>query len=439
MAPPPHTADRRGAGALRPAEPTDLAGKMQAMGKAARQAARALATASASAKSRALKAGAAEIRRRTSVILEANAADVLMAQGAGATSAFLDRVKLDAKRIESIARGLEEVADLPDPVGAVTEEWTRPNGLVIQRVRVPLGVIGIIYEARPNVTADAGSLALKSGNAAILRAGSESLESSIALVDALKLGLREANLPEAAIQLVPVRDRAAVGHMLAMPEYIDVIVPRGGKSLIERVMKEARMPVIAHLEGLCHTYVHAAADVEMARKVVFNAKMRRPGVCGATETLLVDRAAGVTHLPSILHDLMKAGCEIRGDADVQKMDPRIKPATAADWTTEYLDAILAVKMVDGLDQAIEHINGYGSHHTDAIVTADSAAAEAFLAKVDSAIVLHNASTQFADGGEFGFGAEIGISTGRMPPRGPVGAEQLTSYNYRVRGTGQIRP
>jgi glutamate-5-semialdehyde dehydrogenase len=300
-------------------------------------------------------------------------------------------------------------------------------------------VIGIIYEARPNVTADAGGLALKSGNAAILRAGSESLMSSLALVEALRVGLREANLPEAAIQIVPVRDREAVGHMLGLAEFIDVIVPRGGKSLIERVMKEARMPVIAHLEGLCATYVHGAADAEMARKVVFNAKMRRPGVCGATETLLVDRGVAVTHLPPILHDLMKAGCEIRGDEFVQKLDPRVKAAMEADWSTEYLDAVLAVKTVDGLEQAIDHINRYGSHHTDAIVTGDKGAAEAFLARVDSAIVLHNASTQFADGGEFGFGAEIGISTGRLPPRGPVGAEQLTSYNYRVRGTGQTRP
>ena len=422
-----------------PAPDTDLAATMQAMGKAARAAARALAIAGAETKTRALTAGAAEIRRRTSRILEANAEDVARAREGGATPAFIDRVTLDETRIDGIARGLDEVAGLPDPVGAVMQEWTRPNGLAIQRVRVPLGVIGIIYEARPNVTADAGGLALKSGNAAILRAGSESLQSSLALVDALRTGLRQANLPEAAIQIVPVRDRAAVGHMLAMHEYIDIIVPRGGKSLIERVMKESRMPVIAHLEGLCATYVHAAADVNMARRVVLNAKMRRPGVCGATETLLVDRTAAVTHLPAILHDLLKAGCEIRGDDAVQKMDPRVKAATEADWSTEYLDAILAVRTVDGLDQAIAHINHYGSHHTDAIVTADKGAAEAFLARVDSAIVLHNASTQFADGGEFGFGAEIGISTGRLPPRGPVGAEQLTSYNYRIRGTGQVRP
>ena len=417
----------------------DLAAIIRDMGAAARQAARALATADSGAKNRALTSAAAEIRRRTKTILAANAEDVALAKKNGVTSAFLDRVNLDEKRIDGIAGGLEAVAAQPDPVGAITEEWTRPNGLAIQRVRVPLGVVGIIYEARPNVTADAGGLALKSGNAAILRAGSESLQSSLALVEALHVGLRSANLPEAAIQIVPVRDREAVGHMLGLAQYIDVIVPRGGKSLIERVMKEARMPVIAHLEGLCATYVHEAADPRMAQQVVFNAKMRRPGVCGATETLLVDRAAAVTHLPPILHDLFKAGCEIRGDALVQKLDPRVKAAMEADWSTEYLDAILAVKVVDGLDQAIEHINRYGSHHTDAIVTGDRTAAEAFLARVDSAIVLHNASTQFADGGEFGFGAEIGISTGRLPPRGPVGAEQLTSYNYRVRGTGQVRP
>lgn len=422
-----------------PAPTEGLATAIRRMGSAAREAARAIAAADTGAKNRALTSAAAEIRRRANTILAANAEDVALAKKNGVTSAFLDRVTLDDKRIDGIAGGMEAVAAQPDPIGAITEEWTRPNGLAIQRVRVPLGVVGIIYEARPNVTADAGGLALKSGNATILRAGSESLQSSLALVDALHVGLREANLPEAAIQIVPVRDREAVGHMLALAEFIDVIVPRGGKSLIERVMKEARMPVIAHLEGLCATYVHAGADPKMARQVVLNAKMRRPGVCGATETLLVDRAAAVTHLPPILHDLFKAGCEIRGDATVQKIDPRVKQAIEADWSTEYLDAILAVKVIDGLDQAIEHINRYGSHHTDAIVTSDTKAAEAFLARVDSAIVLHNASTQFADGGEFGFGAEIGISTGRLPPRGPVGAEQLTSYNYRVRGTGQVRP
>jgi glutamate-5-semialdehyde dehydrogenase len=400
--------------AVSPSKTTDLAAQIRQMGAAAREAARALAVASADAKTRALKAGAAEIRQRTKQILAANAEDIALAQQNGATTAFLDRVQLDEKRIDGIARGLEEVASLPDPVGAVMEEWTRPNGMTIQRVRVPLGVIGIIYEARPNVTADAGGLALKSGNAAILRAGSESLLSSIALVDALRVGLRAANLPEAAIQLVPVRDRDAVGHMLALSE-------------------------IAHHDGMCHTYIHAAADPEMARSVTFNAKMRRPSVCGATETLLVDRAAAVTHLPPILHDLMKAGCEIRGDAAVQKMDPRVKPATEADWSTEYLDAILAVKLVDGLDQAIDHVNRYGSHHTDAIVTADKASADAFLNRVDSAIVLHNASTQFADGGEFGMGAEIGISTGRLHARGPVGVEQLTIFKYVVRGAGQVRP
>ena len=418
---------------------SDLAATMKAMGQAAREAAGALANADTESKNRALLAAASEIRAATQTILAANEQDVGSAKKGGATAAFLDRVRLDAGRVGSIARGLEEIAAQPEPVGAVLQEWTRPNGLRIQRVCTPLGVVGIIYEARPNVTTDAGGIALKSGNAAILRAGAESLQSSLALVDCLHQGLRAANLPAAAIQIVPTRDRDAVGHMLAMGDAIDVIVPRGGKSLIERVMREARMPVIAHLEGMCHTYVHGAADVEMARNVVFNAKMRRPGVCGATEKLLVDRAASISHLPSILHDLFKAGCEIRGDVDVQKMDPRVKPATEADWVTEYLDAILAVKLVDGVDAAIAHVNRYGSHHTDAIVTTDDAAARAFLARVDSAIVLHNASTQFADGGEFGFGAEIGISTGRLPPRGPVGAAQLTSYKYRLHGTGQIRP
>jgi glutamate-5-semialdehyde dehydrogenase len=348
-------------------------------------------------------------------------------------------VALDDKRVESIAKGLEEIAAQPDPVGHVQEEWTRPNGLKIARVSVPFGVVGIIYEARPNVTADAGGLCLKSGNAAILRGGSESFESSKVLVDCLHDGLRAANLPESCVQLVPTRDREAVGHMLKMSAQIDVIVPRGGKALIARVMDEARIPVIAHLEGLCHTYVHSAAEVEMARSVVFNAKMRRTGVCGATETLLVDREVAVTHLPPILHDLFKAGCEVRGTEEVQRMDPRIMPASEEDWRTEYLDAMLSVKLVDGLDEAVAHINRYGSHHTDAIVTGDAKAADKFIETVDSAIVLHNTSTQFADGGEFGFGAEIGISTGRLPPRGPVGAAQLTSYKYVVRGTGQTRP
>ena len=418
---------------------TDLAATMQRIGVAARGAAQALATAPTASKDRALRGAAAAVRQAQERLLQANALDVASAKAAKATAAFIDRVTLNAERIEGIAKGLEDIAEQPDPVGHVHEEWTRPNGLSIARVAVPFGVIGIIYEARPNVTADAGGLCLKSGNAAILRGGSESFESSKVLVDCLHEGLRAANLPEAAVQLVPTRDRDAVGHMLTMSESIDVIVPRGGKPLIERVMKEARIPVVAHLEGLCHTYVHAAADVEMARQVVVNAKMRRTGICGATETLLVDRAAGITHLPSILHDLFKAGCEVRGTDEVQRMDPRVMPATEVDWRTEYLDALLSVKLVDGLDEAVEHINHYGSHHTDAIITADTKAAERFLETVDSAIVLHNASTQFADGGEFGFGAEIGISTGRLPPRGPVGAAQLTSYKYVVRGSGQTRP
>jgi glutamate-5-semialdehyde dehydrogenase len=417
----------------------DLAATMRRIGEAAREAARALAIASRESKDRALKQAAAAVRGARARLLEANAFDIEAAKQAKATNAFIDRVTLDDQRIAAIAKGLEDIAAQPDPVGHVHEEWTRPNGLKIARVAVPFGVVGIIYEARPNVTADAGGLCLKSGNAAILRGGSESFESSRVLVDCLHDGLRAANLPEAAVQLVPTRDRAAVGHMLTMSGQIDVIVPRGGKPLIERVMSEARIPVIAHLEGLCHTYVHQAADVEMARRIVFNAKMRRTGICGATETLLVDRAAAITHLPPILHDLFKAGCEVRGTEEVQRMDPRIMPATEADWRTEYLDAMLSVKLVDGLDEAVGHINHYGSHHTDAIVTADAQAAEKFVETVDSAIVLHNASTQFADGGEFGFGAEIGISTSRLPPRGPVGAAQLTSYKYIVRGSGQTRP
>jgi glutamate-5-semialdehyde dehydrogenase len=309
----------------------------------------------------------------------------------------------------------------------------------ITRVRVPLGVVGVIYESRPNVTADAAALCLKAGNPVILRGGSESLHSSQALYECLRAGLKAAGLPDGAIQLVPTRDRAAVGEMLTMPDFIDVVVPRGGRSLVERVQKESRVPVFAHLEGICHTYVHAKADLAMARAVTMNAKMRRTGICGATETLLVDRAVAKTHLPPILDDLAKAGCELRGDAATQALDARVVPATEQDWRTEYLDAILSVRVVDGLDQAIEHVNGYGSHHTDCIVTADTAAAERFLAEVDSAIVLHNASTQFADGGEFGFGSEIGISTGRLHARGPVGVEQLTTYKYVVRGSGQTRP
>jgi glutamate-5-semialdehyde dehydrogenase len=424
--------------ALRPLSADDLATSMHGIGAAARAAAGVMAQASAQTKIAALKEAAAAIRAARATILAANRLDLEACRKSGVSAAFSDRVALDEARVEAIARGLEEIAAQPDPVGAVTEEWARPNGLKIARTRIPLGVVGIIYEARPNVTADAGGLCLKSGNVAILRGGSESFESSRALVDCLHAGLRRARLPEAAIQLVPTRDREAVGHMLTSA-FIDVIVPRGGKSLIERVMRETRLPVIAHLEGLCHTYVHESADVTMAREIVVNAKLRRTGVCGATETLLVDRSVVATHLLPILHDLFKGGCEIRGDAIVQRCDPRVIAAGEEDWRTEYLDAILAVKVVDGVDAAIAHVNHYGSHHTDAIVASNSEAADRFLREVDSAIVLHNASTQFADGGEFGFGAEIGISTGRLPPRGPVGAEQLTTYKYVIHGAGQVRP
>ncbi|HTO83678.1 MAG TPA: glutamate-5-semialdehyde dehydrogenase [Methylomirabilota bacterium] len=417
---------------------TDLPAEMRALGAAARAAAAELAVASAEAKVAALRAAAAAIRARRETILAANARDMAAAGQKNLTAALLDRLKLDDKRIEAMARGLEEIAAFPDPVGTVLAEWTRPNGLVIQRVRVPLGVVGIIYESRPNVTADAGGIGLKAGSAVILRGGSESFHSSRAIHGCLAEGLQAAGLPKAAIQLVPTTDRAAVGELLRLSEYVNVIVPRGGRSLIERVQAESRIPVIAHLEGNCHTYVDGAADAAMARQVVLNAKLRRTGVCGATETLLVDRRA-IGQLPAILADLIAAGCEVRGDTDTQRLDARVKPATAADWDTEYLDAIIAVKVVDGVDAAIAHINRHGSHHTDAIVTEDAAAAERFLARVDAAIVMHNTSTQFADGGEFGMGAEIGISTGKLPPRGPVGAEQLTSYKYVVRGTGQLRP
>ncbi len=338
-----------------------------------------------------------------------------------------------------MAAGIEAIADLEDPVGTELARWRRPNGLDIARVRVPLGVIGVIYESRPNVTADAGALCLKAGNAAILRGGSESFFSSRAILSCLQEGLRAAGLPEAAMQAVPTTDRAAVGIMLTMTDFIDVIVPRGGPSLIERVQGESRIPVFAHRDGICHVYLHGAAAPDMARRIVLNAKMRRTSVCGAAETLLVDRGAAARLLPGVLDDLIEAGCEVRGDPDVMAMDARVVAASDADWSTEYLDAILSVKLVDGLDQAIAHVNRYGSHHTDTVVTEDTAAAERFLAEVDSAIVLHNASTQFADGGEFGMGAEVGISTGRLHARGPVGVEQLTSFKYVVRGSGQIRP
>jgi glutamate-5-semialdehyde dehydrogenase len=418
---------------------SDLPTQMAEIGRRAREAATALGLASADGKVTALNHAAAAVRAREAEILAANAQDLAEAGRHGVSAALSDRLALDVKRVEAIAVGLEAIAALPDPVGRVLAEWTRPNGLEIRRVAVPLGVIGIIFESRPNVTADAGGLALKSGNAAILRGGSESYYSSRALVAALGEGLRSAGLPESAIQLVPTRDRAAVGLMLRMSGVIDIIVPRGGPSLIERVQRESRIPVIAHLEGLCHTYVDAAADPAKARKIVLNAKMRRVSICGATETLLIDHAVAEAQLPAILADLRAAGCELRGDPEVLAIDPAAVPATDADWRTEYLDAILSVHVVDGVDGAIEHIARFGSHHTDAIITEDEATAERFLREVDSAIVLVNASTQFADGGEFGMGAEIGISTQRLPPRGPVGAEQLTTYKYLVRGTGQVRP
>ena len=419
-------------------KPPTLPATMAELGRKAREAAARLALAAPETKVAALTAAAAAVRARQSEILAANAEDVAAAKADGIGAALIDRLALDPQRLEAVARGLEEIAAQPDPVGRVLAHWTRPNGLDISRVAVPLGVIGIIYESRPNVTADAGGLAVKSGNAAILRGGSESFHSSRALVAALQDGLRAAGLPAAAIQLVPTRDRDAVGYMLGMSGVIDIIVPRGGASLIERVQRESRIPVIAHLEGLCHTYIDGAADPGKARAIVLNAKMRRVSICGATETLLVDRKA-LAMLPPILADLRKAGCELRGDPEVLKLDPAVRPASEQDWMTEYLDAILAVRVVDGVVGAIEHIERYGSHHTDAILTEDTATAEKFLREVDSAIVLVNASTQFADGGEFGMGAEIGISTQRLPPRGPVGAAELTTYKYLVRGSGQVRP
>ena len=413
---------------------------MEGLGKAAVEAAGVLALANTERKNNALSVAAAAVRSRRGEILAANERDMSAARAAKLSGALLDRLQLDEKRVEGIARSIEEVVALPDPIGTTVADWDRPNGLRIQRVRVPLGVIGIIYESRPNVTADAGALCLKSGNAVILRGGSESRYSSAAIHACLVEGLRAVGLPEACIQLVPTTDRAAVGYMLAgMADYIDVIVPRGGKSLVARVQKEARVPVIGHLEGNCHVYVDRDADVRMARSIALNAKMRRTGVCGAAETLLVDRACVDTHLAPIIEDLLAAGCEVRGDATVQKVDSRVRPATEDDWYTEYLDSIIAARVVDGVDAAIAHIAKYGSAHTESIVTENDATAERFLTQVDSAIVLHNASTQFADGGEFGMGAEIGISTDRFHARGPVGAEQLTSYKYVVRGKGQVRP
>jgi glutamate-5-semialdehyde dehydrogenase len=420
--------------------PGQLEAAMREIGRDARQASRTLALAPAARKNRALAAMAKAIRRSRSAILAANAEDLAEAKSAGATPAFLDRLTLDPQRIEAMAAGLDVIRKLKDPVGAVTASWRRPNGMRIERVRVPLGVIGVIYESRPNVTADAAALCLKAGNAVILRGGSESFRSTRAIHAAMIEGVAETELPTAAIALVPTRDRAAVGMMLAgLDGKIDVIVPRGGKELVGRVQAEARVPVFAHLEGVCHVYVDGAARLAMAKSIVLNAKMRRTGVCGAAETLLVDRAGAAKLLKPLVTMLIDAGCEIRGDKAVQAIDPRVRPANEADWSTEYLDAILTARVVDGEDAAIAHIERYGSHHTDAIITEDRAVAEKFLREVDSAIVLHNASTQFADGGEFGFGGEIGIATGRLHARGPVGVEQLTSFKYRIRGSGQIRP
>jgi len=423
-----------------PSSIEQMAAVMEPIGRAALEAARVLAVTDAATKNRALQAAANALRERSEEILAANARDMSAARERGLSNALLDRLLLDAKRVAAMAKGIEEIMSLADPIGTVIAEWTRPNGMLIQRVRVPLGVIGIIYESRPNVTADAGALCLKSGNAVILRGGSESYHSSHAIHACLVAGLKAAGLPEAVVQMVPTTDRAAVGYMLAgMTEYIDVIVPRGGKSLIQRVQTDARVPVIGHLEGNCHVFVDRDADVNMAIEIVRNAKLRRTGICGSAETLLLDKAAIKSHAPAIVKMLLDAGCEVRGDRTVQDVDARVKPATEEDWYTEYLDSIIAARVVDDVDAAIAHITKYGSAHTEAIVTANQQTADRFLNGVDSAIVLHNASTQFADGGEFGMGAEIGISTDKFHARGPVGVEQLTSYKYVVRGNGQLRP
>ncbi|MEW6641423.1 MAG: glutamate-5-semialdehyde dehydrogenase [Pseudomonadota bacterium] len=418
----------------------DLPAVMRDLARKAKAAARVLALAPSEQKNRALEAMERAIRAAAPDILAANAEDVAEARANGTTAALIDRLTLTDARIAAMADGIRVVREIPDPVGKVTERWQRPNGMVIERVRVPLGVIAVIFESRPNVTADAGVLCLKSGNAVILRGGSDSFRSSRAIHACLVAGLREAGLPEAAISFVPTRDRAAVGLLLGgLDGNVDLIVPRGGKSLVARVEAEARVPVFAHLDGVNHVYVDHTASLEMAKSVVLNAKMRRTGVCGAAETLLIEHAAASSHLQPLVTMLLDAHCEVRGDAEVQRADARVAAVSDEDWATEYLDAIIAVKLVDGVDDAIAHIERYGSHHTDAIVTEDAQAAAKFLDEVDSAIVLHNASTQFADGGEFGFGAEIGIATGKFHARGPVGAEQLTSFKYRIHGTGQTRP
>jgi glutamate-5-semialdehyde dehydrogenase len=418
----------------------DVPALMLALGRAARRSARAVALASTAVKNEALRAAATALRARVQEIVAANALDMAAAEAAGAAKAQLDRLMLDGQRIEAMAKGLDDIAALPDPVGRVLETFERPNGLKIERVSTPLGVIGVIYESRPNVTADAGALCLKAGNACILRGGSDSIHSSALIHECLVAGLRAAGLPEAAISRVPVKDRAAVGEMLkGLSGTLDVIVPRGGKSLVARVQDEARVPVFAHLEGIVHVYIHAGADLEKAKTIVRNAKLRRTGICGAAETLLVDKSVAPTHLAPLVKMLLDEKCEVRGDARTRDVDARVVPASEEDWKLEYLDSIIACRVVDGLEDAIDHIELHGSHHTDCIVTEDLGAAERFLGEVDSAIVMHNASTQFADGGEFGFGAEIGIATGRMHARGPVGLAQLCSFKYRVRGNGQTRP
>lgn len=418
----------------------DVAALMGALGRGARAAARRVGTAPAEQRDRALVAMAVALRKRGPAILAANRQDLADGQAAGLAASFIDRLTLDEARLEAVAQAVADIAALPDPVGRVLASWTQPNGLLFERVATPLGVVAVIFESRPNVTADAGALCLKSGNVAILRAGSDSFRTSSEIAAAMQDGLAAAGLPREAIQLVPSRDRAAVGEILkGLDGTIDVVVPRGGKSLVARVQQEARVPVFAHLDGNCHVYVHADADLAMARSILLNAKLRRTGVCGAAETLLVDEACIATHLRPLVTALLDEGCAVRGDDATLATDPRVTPASEEDWRTEYLDRIIAVKVVPGLDAAIAHIESYGSHHTEAIVTGDEAAAARFLAEVDSAIVLHNASTQFADGGEFGFGAEIGIATGRMHARGPVGVEQLCSFKYRVHGKGQVRP
>lgn len=412
---------------------------MNNIGIAAKRAALDLSNVSSEIKNKALVSAAGKIRENSDLIMEKNIVDLTSAKQRRLPSATIDRLELTVERIQSMASGIESVAELGDPVGRILKEWERPNGLSMSRVSVPLGVIGVIYESRPNVTADAAALCLKSGNAAILRAGSESFHTSSEIMKSIKAGLQSVNLPDTAIQLVPTIDRAAVGEMLVMSDYIDVLVPRGGRSLVERLQSEAKVPIFAHLEGVCHTYVNSSSNPDMASDIVLNAKMRRPGICGATETLLIDREAIKTHLPSIIDALLAAGCEIRGDDSIINYSDKILPASESDWSTEYLDSILSIKQVEDLREAIDHVNCYGTEHTDAIITEDQKIAEKFMNEVKSAIVIHNASTQFADGGEFGMGAEIGISTGRMHARGPVGVDQLTTFKYKVRGSGQIRP